>query len=200
MRRARRVGLVAPAGVVVQVRGRHRRILAGTVTSKWDGGEHIIEPRWQPGPQGPVRASARACSRPGPCSWAPASASAGPGRPRSRALGSVVCGRMADTGLLADREVASWQRWLDKPQSGLVCFASWLLGHCHLLRGGRPPRRTDAGRHGGIAVPDVGHFPWQPRLRVPASEPGHIVIRLLLPTDTRRSRRSGRSSRAALPR
>ena len=34
---------------------------------------------------------------------------------------------MEDRGLLAERDVASWQRWLDKPQSGLVCLGGWAL-------------------------------------------------------------------------
>ena len=34
---------------------------------------------------------------------------------------------MAEGGLLAERDAASWQRRLDGPQSGLVCVAGWLL-------------------------------------------------------------------------
>jgi len=34
---------------------------------------------------------------------------------------------MEDQGFSEDEQVPSWQRWLDKPQSALVCASSWIL-------------------------------------------------------------------------
>ncbi len=81
------------------------------------------------------------------------------------------------------QDVPSWQRWLDKPQSGLVCLSGWIIstaifiGSVALFGG---PTQADAV---GIALWDLGHCPRQARLRVPARRLGPgVAVLSLLPT------------------
>ena len=66
----------------------------------------------------------------------------------------------------------SWQRWLDKPQSGLVCLASWILSSAIFIGMVGPLRRAHAERRVGIYLCDLGSCARQIRLRVPSRRPG----------------------------
>ena len=70
------------------------------------------------------------------------------------------------------QEVPSWQRWLDKPQSALMCLASWILSSaifvCMVALFGGP---THTNR-GGIPLCHVGNRPRQTGLCVSTRRPG----------------------------
>src|ERR1700722_2230685 len=67
-----------------------------------------------------AHASGRRIAPVGPCSWLREASACS-----RRHIPIVV--RMKSPGFSEVKDGPAWQRWLDKPQSGLVCVSSWVF-------------------------------------------------------------------------